>query len=76
MRLGLAGEALLHEVHRDEAADERGAGLYLPASLVAGALWLLHPAAAFLLAAALALVALAVFLRLRPDRDLRLVSGR
>ncbi len=50
--------------------------LYLPASLVAGALWLLHPAAAFLLAAALALVALAVFLRLRPDRDLRLVSGR
>lgn len=49
--------------------------LYLPASLVAGAMWLLHPAAAFLLAASLALVALAVFLRLRPDRDLRIVSG-
>jgi MFS family permease len=42
--------------------------LYLPASLVAGALWLLHPAAAFGLAAALALAALAVFRRLRPDR--------
>lgn len=42
--------------------------LYLPASLLAGALWLLHPAAAFGLAAALALAALAVFRRLQPDR--------
>ena len=33
--------------------------LYLPASLIAGALWLLHPASAFLLAAALSLAALA-----------------
>ncbi|HEX5361363.1 MAG TPA: MFS transporter [Fluviicoccus sp.] len=48
--------------------------LYLPASLVAGALWLLHPAAAFGLAAALALVAFGAFLKLRPDRDLPAIS--
>lgn len=43
--------------------------VYLPASLIAGALWTLHPASAFLLAAAIALVALIAFLRLRPDRE-------
>jgi MFS family permease len=42
--------------------------IYLPASLIAGALWLLHPASAFLVAAALALAALAAFALLRPDR--------
>lgn len=42
--------------------------IYLPASLIAGALWLLHPASAFLLAAAIALVALIAFMRLRPDQ--------
>ena len=42
--------------------------VYLPASLIAGALWLLNPASAFLLAAAVALVALAMFAVLRPDR--------
>ena len=42
--------------------------LYLPASLFAGALWLLSPASAFLLAAGLALAALVVFALLRPDR--------
>ncbi len=42
--------------------------IYLPASLIAGALWLLHPASAFLVAAGLALAALVVFLFLRPDR--------
>jgi MFS family permease len=44
--------------------------IYLPASLIAGALWLLHPASAFLFAAALATAALAAFLLLRPDRVL------
>ena len=44
--------------------------LYLPASLVAGALWLINPASAFLLAAAFASVALLAFLYLRPDREL------
>jgi MFS family permease len=43
--------------------------VYLPASLIAGALWLLNPASAFLLAAAVALVALAMFVVLRPDRQ-------
>ncbi len=42
--------------------------LYLPASLMAGALWLVHPSAAFLAAAALALMALVVFAVLRPGR--------
>lgn len=44
--------------------------IYLPASLIAGALWLLYPASAFLAAAGLALAALAVFAVLRPDRGL------
>lgn len=44
---------------------------YLPASLLAGALWLLNPAGAFLLAAALAFAALLVFVYLRPDRQLQ-----
>jgi len=42
--------------------------IYLPASLVAGALWLVHPASAFVLAAGLALAALIVFVFMRPDR--------
>ena len=42
--------------------------IYLPASLIAGALWLLNPASAFLLAAGLALAALVVFALTRPDR--------
>lgn len=45
--------------------------IYLPASLIAGALWLVHPAGAFLFAAGLALAALVVFLLLRPDRPHR-----
>jgi len=43
--------------------------IYLPASLIAGALWLLHPASAFLFAAALSLAALLAFLGLRPERQ-------
>ena len=42
--------------------------IYLPASLIAGALWLLNPSSAFLLAAGLALAALVVFAFTRPDR--------
>jgi MFS family permease len=41
--------------------------LYLPASLIAGALWLLSPASAFYAAAAVALLALGLFSVLRPD---------
>jgi MFS family permease len=42
--------------------------IYLPASLIAGALWLMHPASAFLVAACLAFAALTVFAFLRPDQ--------
>ncbi len=45
--------------------------IYLPASLIAGALWLVHPAGAFLAAAGIALAALGVFVLLRPDRKRR-----
>ena len=43
--------------------------VYLPASLIAGALWLINPASAFLLAAAAALLALAMFAVTRLDRQ-------
>ena len=43
--------------------------LYLPASLVAGALWAVHPSLVFLLAAGLAIAAAAAFLWLRPGRE-------
>ncbi|OIQ86762.1 multidrug resistance protein MdtG [mine drainage metagenome] len=43
--------------------------LYLPASLIAGALWLMHPASAFIAAAGFSLVAILAFLVLRPDRQ-------
>jgi MFS family permease len=42
--------------------------IYLPASLIAGALWLWSPASVFLLAAGLAFGALVVFAWIRPDR--------
>lgn len=42
--------------------------IYLPASLIAGALWLLHPASAFLVAACLAFAALAAFMVLQPGQ--------
>jgi MFS family permease len=40
--------------------------LYLPASLVAGALWIIAPEMVFLLAVALSLLAIVVFVVLRP----------
>ena len=43
--------------------------VYLPASLIAGALWLINPASTFLLAAAAALLALGMFTVMRPDRQ-------
>lgn len=42
--------------------------IYLPASLIAGALWLLHPASAFLVAACFAFIALMAFMFLRPGK--------
>jgi MFS family permease len=45
--------------------------IYLPASLIAGALWSVHPPSAFLVAACLAFAALTVFVFLRPDQRRR-----
>jgi MFS family permease len=42
--------------------------LYLPASLIAGALWAIHPDTVFILAAILSLTAIVAFLLLRPAR--------
>jgi MFS family permease len=44
--------------------------VYLPASLVAGSLWLFSPATPFLLASGVALLALVMFSVMRPDRTL------
>jgi MFS family permease len=44
--------------------------VYLPASLIAGALWLLSPSTAFLMAAGVAMLALLMFSVLRPDRKM------
>jgi MFS family permease len=44
--------------------------IYLPASLIAGSLWLLSPATPFLLASGVALLALVMFSVMRPDRTL------
>jgi MFS family permease len=44
--------------------------LYLPASLMAGALWAIAPAYAFGLAAILSLLTILVFIAMRPDRQL------
>jgi MFS family permease len=41
--------------------------IYLPASLIAGAVWLINPASPFIAAACLAFIAIVVFLILRPD---------
>ena len=43
--------------------------IYLPASLIAGALWLLHPASAFFVAGGLAFLAIAALLALRPEQE-------
>lgn len=42
--------------------------MYLPASMVAGALWLKNPSGAFIFAACLASIAASSFMVLRPDR--------
>ncbi len=43
--------------------------IYLPASLIAGALWAVHPSIVFILAAFLSLVAINAFVFLRPARQ-------
>jgi len=43
--------------------------IYLPASLIAGALWAAHPSIVFVLAAFLSLVAITAFVSLRPAQQ-------
>jgi MFS family permease len=70
-------KAFIADIEADRRASAMGlynlvtGVVYLPASLIAGALWLLNPASAFLLAAAAALLALGLFAVLRPDRQRR-----
>lgn len=45
--------------------------IYLPASLIAGALWAIHPAIVFFVAAGIASAAIAAFVILRPDKKPR-----
>ena len=63
-------KAFIADLEKDRRASAMGlynfvtGVLYLPASLIAGALWLLHPASAFLMAAGLSAAALLTFIRL------------
>ncbi len=65
-------KAFITDIEQDRRATAIGmynfaTGLvYLPASAIAGALWLFHPAYAFIFAAAVTLVALGVFISIRP----------
>lgn len=67
-------KAFIADIERERRASAIGLYnfvtglLYLPASLIAGALWQIHAASAFLVAACLSLGALAIFVFLRPDR--------
>lgn len=65
-------KAFISDIEKDRRATAIGmynfvTGLvYLPASIVAGALWVLNPAYAFVFAAAVAFIAMIVFLFLKP----------
>ena len=65
-------KAFIADIEPERRATAMGAynfvtgTLYLPASLVAGALWTVSPSLAFGLATALALAAMVIFLRVRP----------
>ena len=69
-------KAMIADLEQDRRATAMGVYnavtgmLYLPASLVAGALWAISPAFAFGLAALLALLAILVFAGMRPGRQL------
>jgi hypothetical protein len=49
--------------------------IYLPASLIAGALWAAHASVVFILAALLSLAAIAALAILRPARGVRKTPG-
>ena len=66
------GKAFIADVEPHRRATANGVydfvtGLvYVPASLVAGALWLVEPTAVFALAAVLSLLAIVLFVAMRP----------
>jgi MFS family permease len=68
-------KAFIADLERDRRATAIGVynfatgAIYLPASLVAGALWAVSPRIVFILAAVVSLVAFDVFLFLRPARQ-------
>jgi MFS family permease len=65
-------KAFITDIEKDRQATALGmynfvTGLvYLPASVIAGALWVVHPAYAFIFAAAVTFVAMIVFIFVRP----------
>ena len=67
-------KAFIADLQTDHRASAIGlynlvtGAVYLPASLLAGALWMFSPASVFLLAAVIALLALCMFAVMRPDR--------
>jgi MFS family permease len=74
-------KAFIADLEPDRRASAMGAYkfvtglLYLPASLVAGALWTLDPRLAFGQAALLAVAAIALFVRMRPAAPLVVKSS-
>jgi MFS family permease len=69
------GKAFITDIEKDRRATAIGlynfvTGLiYLPASLIAGVLWVLHPAYAFAFAAIIAFMAMIAFIVLRPWKE-------
>ena len=68
-------KAFIADVERTRRATAMGVYnfvtgvIYLPASLIAGALWLVNPSAVFLLAAFLSLAAIIMFAVMKPARE-------
>jgi MFS family permease len=68
-------KAFIADVERERRATAMGVYnfvtgvIYLPASLIAGALWVVNPSAVFILAAFISLAAIATFVSLRPAQQ-------
>jgi len=68
-------KAFIADVERERRATAMGVYnfvtgvIYLPASLIAGALWVVNPSAVFILAAFISLAAIATFVWLRPAQQ-------
>jgi MFS family permease len=68
-------KAFIADVERERVATAMGAynfvsgAIYLPASLIAGALWLVNPSVSFIVAAFISLAAIVTFVWLRPAQQ-------